>query len=97
MTVKLRHEESTLFPKFKVHVLSPVEAIYHASPQAKGAEGTALLAAILAYLMHSEKQEKAIRSRMDLILYSIMHSARDSLQEWNLSALLCGTEKGILL
>ena len=91
MTVKLAREESNLFPKFKVHVQSPVEAIYHNVPMLRPSHRVGLLASILAYLMYNdpEKEKDRVRSYIDVILCNILQSAE--IPEWNLSVLVAGT------
>ena len=89
--LKIAHEESSLFPKFKIHVQSPIEAIYHSVSLSKGSNRVALLASILAYLMNCDDlmRDKDARSHADVILCNILQSMSD-IPEWKLSALLCG-------
>lgn len=94
VVLKIAHEESTLFPKFKVHVQSPIEAIYHGVPLApKGSNQAAILCAILTYLLRSEDElkDKHMRSHADVILCNILQAMPEIGHiDWRLSALLCG-------
>ena len=92
IVVKLAREESSLFPKFKFHVQSPAEAIYHSVPMSKEANRIPLLASILAYLMHADvEKEKDVRSHIDVIFCNILQLvSRQELSDWNLGTLLCG-------
>ena len=92
IVVKLAREESSLFPKFKLHVQSPAEAIYHSVPTSKEANRIPLLASILAYLLNSDvEKDRDIRSHTDVILCNILQLVnRQEMPDWNLASLLCG-------
>lgn len=91
VVVKIRHEESSLFPKFKLHVQSPIEAIYHNVPISKASSRSAVLATVLAYLLHSDEsqKDKEIRSHIDIILCNILQSLSD-VPHWDLTSILSG-------
>ena len=89
VVTKIRHEESSLFPKFKVHVQSPIEAIYHDAPISKSSGRTAVLSAVLAYLLHSDEKDKESRSHTDVILCNILQSMSE-VPNWDLSSILSG-------
>ena len=91
VVVKIRHEESSLFPKFKLHVQSPIEAIYHNVPVSKASSRSAVLATVLAYLLHSDESQKdrEIRSHIDIILCNILQSLSD-VPHWDLTSILSG-------
>ena len=91
VVVKIRHEESSLFPKFKLHVQSPIEAIYHNVPISKASSQSAVLATVLAYLLHSDESQKdrEIRSHIDIILCNILQSLSD-VPHWDLTSILSG-------
>ena len=91
VVVKIRHEESSLFPKFKLHVQSPIEAIYHNVPISKASSRSAVLATVLAYLLHSDESQKdrEIRSHIDIIVCNILQSLSD-VPHWDLTSILSG-------
>ena len=90
--MKLAREESSLFPKFKFHVQSPAEAIYHSVPTSKETNRIPLLASILAYLLNSDvEKDKDVRSHTDVVLCNILQMLnRQEIPDWNLGSLLCG-------
>ena len=91
IVVKIRHEESSLFPKFKLHVQSPIEAIYHNVPISKASSRSAVLATVLAYLLHGDEsqRDRETRSHIDIILCNILQSLSD-MPHWDLTSILSG-------
>lgn len=91
VVVKIRHEESSLFPKFKLHVQSPIEAIYHNVPISKASTRSAVLATVLAYLLHGDEsqRDRETRSHIDIILCNILQSLSD-VPHWDLTSILSG-------
>ena len=98
VVLRIAHEESTLFPKFKLHIQSPIEAIYHGVSLApKGSNQAAILSSVLAYLMNSkdELKDKEMRSCADVILCNLLQKMPDIPHiDWRLSTLLCGKIHG---
>lgn len=88
--VKVAREIFSPFPKFKVRVQSPVEAIFHNLSQSTNS--TTALACVGAYLLQNIEKDRDTLSHVDVILCNILRS-QPSLSDWNMSSIICGNEK----
>ena len=88
--VKMAREIFSPFPKFKVRVQSPVEAIFHSV--SLSANSTTALACIGAYLLQNSEKDRDTLSHVDVILCNILRS-QPSLSDWNMSSIICGNGK----
>ena len=91
VVVHLSREESHLFPKFKVYIQSPLEAIFKSVPASPGSKQVALLAAAVAYITHCDEKDKDASAQADVILCDILKLVHHSeISDWCLSSLLAG-------
>lgn len=91
VVVHLSREESHLFPKFKVHIQSPLEAIFKSAPTSSGSKQVALLAAAIAYITHCDEKDKDVSAQADVILCDILKQVHHSeISDWCLGSLLAG-------
>lgn len=88
--VKVAREIFSPFPKFKVRVQSPVEAIFHSV--SLSANSTTALACVGAFLLQNSEKDRDTLSHVDVILCNILRS-QPSLSDWNMSSIICGNGK----
>lgn len=88
MAVSLSREESSLFPRFKVHVQDSLETIFSRMPVENS---MATFAAIIAFIIQCNENSDEIQVCADEILCNILKSVHHSeIGNWNLGSLLRG-------
>lgn len=92
--VKVSRETFSPYPKFKLHVNSPVESIFRcvSTSSQQGGSNTPL-ACIAAYLLHTHEKDQSTLSYTDTIVCRILQSQPT---EWNLSSLIFGNTQFLL-
>ena len=89
---KIARQYSPLFPKFKIHVASPVEAIYNRLPCSRVQDKKAILSCIITYLTHmSSEDAQDTRLEADTIISTLLSPMPD-MPSWDLASILCGED-----
>ena len=90
--VKVTRETFSLYPKFRLHVQSPVEAIFH-NVSGGQSGGVVQLACIAAYLLHTHEKDKSALSHIDTIMCNILQTQPSLCAEWSLASHVFGTKR----
>ena len=98
VVTKFSHQENKHFPKFQLHILSPLEVICQQSQMGAGQDKAPVLAAALAYLVQCDVAGKNDTSAevVDVALVDVLQSV-SKVPVLSLPGFLCGESHTCIL